>query len=235
VPEPPTIERAQLLELDQQFQQQINDDKALRVQFNPESLKVTLSNQLQQPASGGDQRGQSARQFVGAGTMKLGCQLWFDVTVPPYVGQYDDVRHVTEKVAYFITPKSPEDGGGGSDSQHTQLVPPAMRFVWGTFQFDGMMDSYEENLELFSPDGRPLRASVSIGLSQQKITPYAFAPPSGSSPGRNPLAQVPQGGTIPALAAAVGRAGNWQAIAAANKIEDPLRPAAGSLLDLSGR
>jgi hypothetical protein len=234
VPEPPQIERAQLLELDQQFQRQINDDKAVRVQFNPESLKVSLANQLQQAASGGDQRGQSARQFVGAGTMKLSCQLWFDVTVPPYVGEFDDVRHVTEKVAYFITPKGQDGQGGGSGGQ-TQLVPPAVRFVWGTFQFDGMMDQFEENLELFSPDGRPLRSSVSIGLSQQKITPYAFAPPSGSSPGRRPLSQVPQGGTIPSMAAAAGRGGDWQGVAAANGVEDPLRPPAGSLVDLHAR
>src|SRR5262245_49624629 len=232
MPEPPTTEKAQLRELDQKFKEQINPDKALRVQFNPESLKVTLANQLQQSSSGGDQRGQPAQQFVGAGTMKLTCQLWFDVTVPPYVGEFDDVRRVTAKVAYFITPKSQD---GDSRSQQTQLVPPAVSFVWGTFQFDGMMDQYDENLELFSPDGRPLRASVSIGLSQQKITPYAFAPASGSSPGRTPLAQVPQGGMIPSLAAAAGRGGNWQAVAAANNIEDPLRPAAGSLVDLTRR
>ena len=53
-----------------------------------------------------------------------------------------------------------------------KFVPPAVRFLWGSFQFDGLMDSLEESLEFFSNDGRPLRASMSLTLSQQKIQAF---------------------------------------------------------------
>ena len=33
----------------------------------------------------------------------------------------------------------------------------------------GLIDSIEESIEFFSPEGKPLRASVSLGLSQQTI------------------------------------------------------------------
>ena len=95
----------------------------------------------------------------------------------------DDVRKLTGKVAYFITPKQEGD----------KFVPPAVRFIWGSFQFDGIMESLEESLEFFSSDGRPLRASVTINLTQQKITEFVFRPTAGPdnspSPGTRPLTQ----------------------------------------------
>jgi hypothetical protein len=240
VPEAPKLEKAELRELDAAFENEINRSRWVTVQFNPESLKVSFANQLQQPAGAGDQRGTPARQFVGAGTTKLALTLWFDASAPkaPPDQGVDDVRRLTQKVAYFITPQRPP---GASE---TQLVPPAVRFVWGSFQFDGMMDSLEENLEFFSGDGRPLRASMALALSQQKITEFAFRPAGGAgaaggagggapSPGTQPLTQAPAGSTFQGLADAQGQGANWQAAASQNGIENPRLLAPGQLVDLN--
>jgi hypothetical protein len=255
------LERAELRELDADFQNPINKDRWAKVQFNPETLKVTFANQVAQGSGAGDQRGPQARQFVGAGTTKLALQLWFDVTAyPSGAAPADDVRRLTQRVAYFITPKpigqqggggggapaGGQQGGGGGQSQQPQFAPPAVRFIWGSFQFDGIMEQLEETLEFWSPDGRPLRASVSLGLSQQKITEFAFndtqrasgasrGPAAGATPGTTPLAQASAGATLPGLAANVGVGASWQSIAAANRVEDPLRLAPGQLLDLTAR
>lgn len=247
MPEPPNLERAELRELDADFANAVNEDKWVKVQFNPETLKVTFANQIVQGSGAGDQRGSQARQFVGAGTTKLALQIWFDVTAyaPGGGAPADDVRKLTQGVAYFITPKPlDQQSGGEGGEQQPQFAPPAVRFVWGSFQFDGIMEQLEESLEFWSPDGRPLRASVSLGLSQQKIT-FAFnadraqgassGPAAGATPGTHPLAQAPVGSTLPGLAAAAGIGGAWQSIAAANGIEDPLRLSAGQLVDLSAR
>jgi Contractile injection system tube protein len=247
------MERAELRELDAEFANAINRDKWVKVQFNPETLKVTFANQIAQGSGAGDQRGSPARQFVGAGTTKLALQLWFDVTAyATGTAPANDVRELTQRVAYFITPKpiTAKGGGGGGAAggggrqQQPQFAPPAVRFIWGSFQFDGIMEQLEEMLEFWSPDGRPLRASVSLGLSQQKIT-FAFnpdkargasaGPAAGATPGTRPLAQAPAGSTLPGVAAAAGTGGSWQSIAAANGIEDPLRLTAGQLVDLSAR
>lgn len=265
MPEPPALERAELRELDADFVNTINEDKWAPVQFNPETLKVTFANQVVQPSGAGDQRGSQTRQFVGAGTTKLALTLWFDVTATqtgPAATQ--DVRVLTQKVAYFITPKplaAPSGGGaasaagsgsssgggssdGGGGQQQPQFAPPAVRFVWGTFQFDGIMEGLEETLEFWSADGRPLRASVSLTLSAQKIT-FGFnsekasgasrGPAAGATPGTRPLAQAPSGSTLPGLASAAGAGASWQSIASANGIEDALRMAPGQLVDLSAR
>jgi hypothetical protein len=247
VPEQSKLERAELRELDAEFKEPINRDKWVKVQFNPETLKVTFANQLNQPSGAGDKTGPATRLFVGAGTTKLALQLWFDVTVTdPASPPVDDVRKLTERVAYYITPRPIEQnasGGraGGKGDQKPAFAPPAVRFVWGSFQFDGVVEQLEETLDFWSSDGRPLRASVSLALSQQKITAYAFNPEkasgaasgaaAGATPGTRPLAQAVEGATLPGLAAASGRAGSWQAIAQANGIEDALRLTPGQLVD----
>lgn len=230
------LARAELHELKRDFSDVLSGGKIVKVQFNPETLKVSFANQIVQPSGAGDQRGTPGRQFVGAGTTKLALQLWFDVTALPKDGKQEkDVRKLTQEVAYFITPK-PEKGEKGAE----QFVPPAVRFLWGSFQFDGMLDLLEESLEFFSPDGRPLRASVSLALSQQKITEFAFANASGSptggglpqTPGTRPLAAAAQGSTVQGLADGLGRGSDWQSIASANGIENPRQLTPGRLIDV---
>jgi hypothetical protein len=227
------LAKAELRELDARFENEINADKKMIVQFNPDSLKVSFANQLQ--TSQGDQNGPQTRQFVGAGTTKLSVTLWFDVNAPqPEDSNVGDVRKLTQKVAYFITPRP-------DDTDRTKLLPPAVRFVWGSFRFDGMMDSMEENIEFFSNEGIPLRASVTLALSQQRITEFAFAkeaaPPPGigsgnEAVGTRPLAQAASGASLQSIASASGKS-DWQSIAAANGIENPRLLQVGQLIDLN--
>jgi hypothetical protein len=235
LPDAGNLVHAELRQIDSRFDKEIEPDSWTKVQFNPESLKVSFANALVQKQGtegGGDQSGGATQQFVGAGTTKLSLQLWFDASAPPPEGQgaVNDVRKLTQKVAFFITPKKSGD----------HYVPPVVRFVWGSFVFDGLMDSMDETLEFFSADGRPLRASVSIALSQQKITKFPLGPDAASpalpkTPGTNPLARAASGASLPQLAASAGAGASWPSIAVANGIEDALRLAPGQLVDLGRR
>ena len=226
---PVRLEKAELRQLDAKFKEEIRKENWTKLQFNPETLKVSFANQIQTPPGTGVQSGTPARQFVGAGTTKLSLTVFFDVNAPLAEGQaaVDDVRKLTQKVAYFITPQ--EEG--------KTFIPPAVRFVWGSFQFDGIMESMEESLEFFSSDGRPLRASVTINLTQQKITEFTFRPTAGpgatQSPGTRPLTPAPQGGSVQSVADSQGKGDNWQDIASANGIENPRLLQPGQLLDLN--
>lgn len=249
MPDVTHLAKAQLRELDANFTNEINPENWLTIQFNPETLQVSLANSVVTPEGGGSQTGTPTMQFVGAGTTQLTAQAWFDVTVPSFagasgdplaaggaaqasmgmasLGQIDDVSKLTQKVAFFITPKQ--------DAQDpNKFIPPAVRFLWGAFQFDGIMNSLNESFEFFSHDGRPLRASVTFTLAQQKIqhfTTNTASASAGSSPatsgtGTTPLVQAPAGSTLQSIVDREGRGANWQAIAAANGIENPrhLRP-----------
>jgi phage tail-like protein len=85
----------------------------------------------------------SLRLVTAEQTTRLHLELWFDVAG----AREDDVRRLTQPVAYFAR-------------------APAMRLQWGTFRFDGHVEAVEETLELFSADGRPLRARVALMLRE---------------------------------------------------------------------
>lgn len=232
---PVRLEKAELRQLDADFRNEIKRENWAKLQFNPESLKVSFANQIQTPAGAGDQSGTPSRQFVGAGTTKLSLTVYFDASAPVPEGEspVDDVRKLTQKVAYFITPQT----------EGKQFIPPAVRLVWGSFQFDGIMDGLDENLEFFSPEGKPLRASMTLSLSQQRITKFNFRDTGGgglagtgggpSVPGTRPLAEASAGATVQGLAATAGLGGNWQGIASANGIENPRRLPPGQFIDLN--
>jgi hypothetical protein len=226
MPDAMKLAKAELRQLDSSFQNPLTPPGWCTVQFNPESLRVTFNNQLVKPPGAGDQRGSAAYQFVGKSTTRLTLTLWFDVGSPQGAGPVvDDVRKLTEKVAFFIKPQP-----GAKNT----LLPPAVRFAWGSFQFDGLMDSLEETLDFFSPQGKPLRASLSLTLSQQAFQFDFQAVDSAptATPGTTPLAQAPAGSSVQGLADTAG-ASNWQSIAAANGIENPRLLTPGTLVDLS--
>ena len=219
------LEKARLIELREDFSSELPGGKAIDVQFNPESMKVSFANQIVQPQGGDQAAGNAGRQFVGAGTTKLAMSLWFDVTA---MGEapLDDVRRLTANVVHFITPKP-------STLDATKLAPPGLRFSWGSFLFDGMVESLEETLEFFSSAGKPLRAQMALTVSQQKILVARFKGDGrqGRRPGQHPF--TPAGDSVAGLAATNGKGADWQAIAAANGIEDPLRLNPGALIDLN--
>jgi hypothetical protein len=220
-----TLAKAQLIELDQSFEKEKDGGRKVAVQFNPESLKVTFANQIVQPQGGDQAAGNSGRQFVGAGTTKLALQLWFDVTAMEK-DAVDDVRRLTQDVVYFMTPQK-------SDQDPAKLAPPGIRFQWGSFLFDGMVEALEETLEFFSPEGKPLRASIALTLSQQKILVSKFEGDGKvpNRPGQTPLKSAKQGDSLQGMAGKDGKQ-DWQGIAAANGIEDPLRMSPGQLVNL---
>lgn len=214
MPQVPQLAKAELQQLNTQFTDvdKSKKDKWTKVQFNPDSLKVSFANQIQQPPGGGDQNGPQGQQFVGAGTTKLAVTLVFDITTdfPQGLDPADDVRKLTQKVAYFITPK------GEPENQPKKYIPPGVRFAWGSFQFDGIMESLEESLELFSFEGRPLRATMSLAISQQRITEFKInnvntAPGvtrrGGAAPGTSPLTEAPAGSSLQGLASNNGITG----------------------------
>jgi hypothetical protein len=236
--------KALLVELAENLEDDLPGGKTVTVQFNPESLKLSFANQIQNNASsntagtpagggkgggGGDQAGGTqGRQFIGAGTTKLSVQLWFDA------GQagVDDVRKLSQEVIYFIKGKK-------AQSDPSKFLPPGVRFSWGSFNFKGLIDSIEETIDYFSPEGKPLRSTLSMAMSQQTIliSDFGGSPglPSGlpGAPGTTPMTPAAAGSTLQGLAASARAGVSWQAVASANGIDNPRQLAAGQLLDLS--
>ena len=152
------------------------------VHFNPESLDITFTNSVQR-----GRINQPAQVSISEASAKLSMELVFDTT---FTGI--DVRIETNKVARMMNPYEQRPRRG----RQARQIPSIVIFEWGTIRFEGYIDSYREKLDFFSCEGVPLRATVTLSLTQQERN---FQPHSseddhlnlsgnGLSPGSNPQA-----------------------------------------------
>lgn len=202
--------------------------KKVVAQFNPETLRLSQAVALDDKK----QSGAAAIQHVSTLTRKLAVDLWFDVTSPELLGSGqpesppEDVRKITEKLNIFLVPT---EGSG------PKRIPVAVRFQFGSFVFDGVMQSANETIDYFSPLGVPLRAKVAITISSQRAVAKLRYDGGLPEPGVKPTMPVEQGDSVQAAANRAGLGDDWPDVAARNGIENPRQPRAGSRLRLPGR
>ena len=155
---PPQVAKATLTALP--------DGSPVPVHFNPASLVYSIENSVAQQ-SAGPKKAQYVAQFSG----KLTMDLQFDTT-----DTGTDVRIATNQVALFMqasanasaaAQNAAPPNSSGNTSGPPPKAPPVLMFQWGTYQFQGTMDSFKETIDFFSNDGVALRALVSIQLSRQ--------------------------------------------------------------------
>jgi hypothetical protein len=211
----------------------VPNGKVVNVQFNPESLKVSYSNENR----GGGQPGGGGGQFVGIGTSKMTVELLFDTT---HTGR--DVRRLTKDVAFFIEPLDPRKRKGSKQNTSKNRVPPGIRFEWGTFLFSGVAESMEETLDYFSEEGVPLRATVSLSLTRQQVK-FDLREGKGlgeggsaqKTPDIEPIERALKNDSLQRMAGRNDRSDDWKPIAAANNIDNPRRLPPGAPVNLNAR
>jgi hypothetical protein len=125
----------------------------LPVQFNPTSLKLSRTNNIDK---GGATTGMPKRQVPSVQSATLSFDLEFDTAEGKKDGTPQDVRDLTRIVRQFTEPAD----------EHPKQPPPAVRFAWGTFRFQGIVTQLTEDLDYFSPTGMPLRAKVSVTITE---------------------------------------------------------------------
>jgi hypothetical protein len=126
----------------------------IKVQFNPTTLRLQLTNQ----AEGGKSRGKQTRQFLGNSSTSLTLDLVFDTADEGDTETPQSVRKKTALVEKFVVPKKE-----GSKKQ----APPKIRFSWGKLVIEGVVESVNIDFDHFAPDGTPLRAKVGLAIKEQ--------------------------------------------------------------------
>ncbi|MEL7371802.1 MAG: hypothetical protein AAFN74_22955, partial [Myxococcota bacterium] len=123
-------------------------DQTLEVHFNPESLEYTVRNNIKQQGNSNRRK-----QYVSKSSGKLSMDLVFDTTTTG-----EDVRKYTE-----LLQKAMEPSPSGR-----KRVARVVRFEWGLYKLDGIIESFKETIDFFAPGGIPLRAGVRLELTQQE-------------------------------------------------------------------
>jgi len=99
--------------------------------------------------------------------------------------------------------------------------------------FQCVVESVKQKFTLFSTQGVPLRATLSVTLREYKTLEQQLQQLNRTSPDRTHSHVVQQGETLSSLAAKYYlRAGEWRPIATENEIDDPRRLPIGTFLTI---
>ena len=177
------------------------------VHFNPTSLQISISNTLEDKG-----QGKEKKQYVTKSSAKLSMDLIYDST-----HDGTDVRLQTGKIAKLMEP---------AKRQGDNAAPPSVvLFEWGTFKFQGLVESYKETIDFFAPTGVPLRASINLTLASQDKVFESLS--QGSDSKFEPLVQnlATSSESLTDVATQAGNPNAARAIAANNGLESIRFPA----------
>jgi hypothetical protein len=172
------LERCQLIPLTGDANPQPAGEP-VRVQFNPTSMRMSMTNEV---GSGGGP-GRQAEQYIGASSTTLSFDLVFDTADEGTTGTPVNVRDRTHDVMQFLLP-----------SEGSRQAPPRVRFHWGDFVYDGVVTSLNEDLDLFASNGVPLRSKLTVSIKEQRPEFAALQSGPGANTGdaaRSPVAPPP--------------------------------------------
>jgi Contractile injection system tube protein/LysM domain len=185
------------------------------LRFNPTEYQLQKSNNFAEIGIPGLES--PPIQFVRGSSEKLSAELLVDTS-----DTLQDVRtRYVDKLRNLM-------------NRNIELhAPPIVRFVWDRQVFVGVIESLNITYVLFTPEGVPLRAKLSVALKEYRPAAVQVKEHPTSSPDFDKTWVVRRGDTLSGIAAAVYRdAGKWRAIAANNGIVDPRRLAPGRILAL---
>jgi len=171
------LQKAMITKLDEQGQ---DLGQPFPVQFNPTTLRLTLSNKV----AGGATQSSPTRQIVGPSESTLALDLVFDSADEGTTAAPVSVREKTKTIESFLFPKS--------DENH---VPPKIRFAWGDMIVEGLVDNLTVDFDHFAADGKPLRAKVSLSIKGQDKD-LALKPLQGDSRAGSPAPGGSSGGGV---------------------------------------
>lgn len=203
------------------------------VQFNPTEFSLEKGAQIAEIGIAGLDT--PLLQFVRGQDEKLTVDLFFDTTEDGMGAGATSVTTYTDPI-YQLVKIEPK-----------RHAPPICSFIWNDKfpgndvsvnlgnqkrnEFQCVVESVRQKFTLFSPEGIPLRATVSVTLREYKTLDQQLHQLNLTSPDRTHSHVVQRGDVLTSIAALYyRRPGEWRPIAAANAIEDPRRLISGAFL-----
>lgn len=209
----------------------------IEVQFNPTELTLNKGVQIAEIAIPGLDA--PVLQFVRGQSETLALDLFFDTTDGGTGEKATPVTTHTDKFYQLIKIDS---------STH---APPICRFIWGSHDFAGshfeknwasqqrengfdcLVESVRQRFTMFSSEGIPLRATLSVSLREYKTLDQQLKQLNLMSPDHTRTHVVESGETLNQIADLYYEdSTQWRSIALFNKILNPLALEPGMMLAL---
>ena len=209
--------------------------ETIAVQFNPTEMTFAKGAQIAEIGIPGLDA--PIQQFVRGQAEKLTLDLFFDTTESGMDASATSVTTLTDK--FYSTVKI----------NFETHAPPICRLEWNGPSFPGahLLNGYDqqkrlsfrcivENISqkftLFSPQGIPLRATLTVTLREYKSLEKQLTELHLASPDHTKAYVVQRGDTLSAIAGKVyDSAAQWRELATNNDITDPRRLTPGRVLE----
>ena len=211
------LEKLKIKPLDAQLNE---TGEVIEAMYNPNELTIETRNQFQRTAMPGLPT--PVTQYVSGQTQTISLSLFFDT-----YEKREDVRNHTGKVVNLLKVNS---------KIH---APPVCVFEWGgsiagdKAKFKGVIDSVSQKFAMFLDSGIPVRATLSVSISEYKTIKEQLKDIGLESADRTKRRVFKQGDSLWLLASTeYGDPADWREIAEENKIDNPRLVAPGTELTI---
>jgi nucleoid-associated protein YgaU len=203
-----------------------NTTEEIKFKFNPTEISFNKAVHIAEIAVPG--LDSPLLQFIRGQDETITMDLFFDTTEDGMGVGATSVTQYTDRV-YSLVKIDP--------NRH---APPICTFLWNSKfpgcdisnslgnqlrnEFRCLVESVRHKYTLFSPEGIPLRATVTVSLREYKTIDDQLAQLNLNSPDRTQIHILQQGETLSSVAGEhYDLPGDWRFIAQASGIEDPRR------------
>jgi LysM repeat protein len=190
-------------------------DPVIPLKFNPTEYQIQKANNFAEIAIPGLET--PPIQFIRGASAKLTAEVLVDTS--------DTLEDVRDKYVNKLR--------GLMNLNRELHAPPIVAFTWDQQVFRGVLDSLNVTYTLFTSDGMPLRAKLSISMKEYRPVKIQVKGNPTSSPDFDKTYVVQRGDTLSGIAFAVYRDSSaWRDIALNNDIRDPRAIEPGTVLEL---
>jgi hypothetical protein len=202
------------------------------VQYNPKEIKTDKASKWKKKDKQGADG--AAFEYQQGEPRTLVMDLFFDTTNDD---QYNVEWAWIEGLLALTNPSVTAPDGG------EKKYPPLVKFVWGDFEFVGIIEKIGVQYLMFSADGNPVRAKCNVTMKEYTVAVFLGA--DGGIAGAGTLVDLSgQAGTLQtrtmtevavveaqagdtAVSLAAENGTTYQAVCEANGIDDPTEDLAG--------
>ncbi|MEC7983797.1 MAG: LysM peptidoglycan-binding domain-containing protein [Myxococcota bacterium] len=214
------------------------DKLFLAAQYNPENLSFSQgASWKKQDAT--VSKDVSPIQYQNTQPKSLSMDLIWDLTnsgqptddvAAKFVRQFENALLPTIKLTKPYKSVNKSTGKAANTTTHR---PPRIRFKWGKIDMISVIKTLKTEYLMFAPDGRALRAKMSITLEEYQekfVKPELKGSMGGYNISQVKLVQVQKGQTLSGIAQMAGM--STAALAELNGIDNPLALAAGAIIKI---